>query len=402
MKKLLLLLLFFPLLVFSQVSLHDWNNNDYNKYNYSTFQSLNIIHKEIDLNNIDYELFNASIFYATNIERVKYGRTVFRHSPSLEKAAQGHSKDMVIHNFYSHTSPVSGKRSFSDRLRIVGISNSYSAENIHNDNLSNPTYWTFASALVKDWMDSPGHKGNILNSQLTYLGCGVYVSSSQTSTYGQPWVKSTQNFSSSGGSGITRTNTNTRTNTTKVTYIPTPKKENPYKFLIKIGTSIFSDISKFEEGDNIFDLSGITIDNRLNSVLFGYRKGLSSSNSRFSNSGRDMNRGNIYGLLYNYGVLSDVSYDNLTASDIDFKELHIVYSWKEFFRISYGHGTYLQDEIFSNLLNNNDYKVISSGVNLRFGRITTDFNISLLSDDNFQSVYNRVDIGLGLNLYLIK
>ena len=401
MKKLILFLLCVPCLVYSQLRLHQWNNSYYNKYNYSTFQNLSIIHKEIDLKNIDYELFSAAIFYATNIERVKYGRNVFRHSLSLEKAAQGHSKDMVTHNFYSHTSPVNGKRSMSDRLRIVGISSSYSAENIHNDNLSNPTYWTFASALVKDWMDSPGHKANILNSRLTYLGCGVYVSS-QTSAYGQVWVKSTQNFSSSGGSGVTINNTNIRNNTTRVPYKPTPKKDKPYKFLIKIGTSIYADISRLEEGDNIFDFSGITIDNRLNSVLFGYRKGLSSSNAKFSNSGRDMNRGNIYGLLYNYGTLSGVSYDNLNALDIDFKELHLVYSWQEFFRISYGHGTYMRDEIFSNILSNNDYKIISSGVNLRFGRITTDFNISLLSDDNFQSVYNRFDIGLGLNLYLIK
>ena len=59
-----------------------------------------------------------------------------------------------------------------------------------------------------------------------------------------------------------------------------------------------------------------------------------------------MNSGNIYGLLYNYGTLSGagVSYDNLNALDIDFKELHLVYSWQEFFRISYGHGTYMRDE----------------------------------------------------------
>ena len=81
-----------PCLVYSQLRLHQWNNSYYNKYNYSTFQNLSIIHKEIDLKNIDYELFSAAIFYATNIERVKYGRNVFRHSLSLEKAAQGHSK----------------------------------------------------------------------------------------------------------------------------------------------------------------------------------------------------------------------------------------------------------------------------------------------------------------------
>ena len=55
-------------------------------------------------------------------------------------------------------------------------------------------------------------------------------------------------------------------------YKPTPKKDKPYKFLIKIGTSIYADISRLEEGDNIFDFSGITIDNRLNQFYLGIEK----------------------------------------------------------------------------------------------------------------------------------
>jgi uncharacterized protein YkwD len=373
--------------VFSQVSLHVWNNNYYNKYNYSTFQSLDIIHKEIDFNNIDYPLFNAAIFYCTNIQRVKYNKARYIHSPGLEKAAQGHSKDMVVYNFFSHTSSVTGKRTVKDRVNVYGISDA--AENIALNYGKSTTYWSFALKLVEQWMNSPGHRTNILNEQYKYLGCGVYASSSSDGM-----VKATQNMI--WGSGNTNTTTNTNPNP------PDSKKDKPYKFLIKIGTSIYSDISNFEKGDNIFDLSDITIDNRLHSVLLGYRKGLSSSNDRFSNSGRDMNRGNLYGLLYNYGVLSDVSYDNLNASDLGFKELHLVYSWKEFFRISYGHGTYSEDEIFSSLLENKDYQIIGSGVNLRFGRITTDFNLSFLSLDNFKTTYNRFDVGVGINLYFIR
>ena len=185
--------LLIPLAIFSQVRLHDWNNSYYDKYNYSTFQSLDIIHQEIDKNNIDYQLFNAAIFYCTNIQRVKYGKRPFIHSPALEKAAQGHSEDMVNYNFYSHTSTVRGKRSMSDRLKKVGIVYSYAAENIYDKNEINPTYWSFALSLVQGWMDSKGHRKNILNSNYDYLGCGVYYYQNlEWKNYF--WVRSTQNF----------------------------------------------------------------------------------------------------------------------------------------------------------------------------------------------------------------
>lgn len=401
MKKLLLLLLFVPVITFSQVQLNEWNDSYYSKYNYSTFQSLSVINQKIDVNNIDYALFNAAIFYCTNIQRIRYSRNPFIHSPSLEKAAQDHSKDMVIYNFFSHTSPVIGKRSMSDRLRIVGISNTSSAENIYDNNESEPTYWSFALSLVDGWMDSPGHRDNILNSNLTYLGCGTYYYNNlDLKNTIILRVKSTQNFSSGGGAYATNNNQNAVKR--KGANMPNSINKKPYKFLIKPGASLYSAISKFEEGDNIFNLTDISLDNKLYSILLGYRKVPTSSYNSNSNSGRDRARGDIYGVLFNYGVLSDYSYNNLNASGVYFKEIHVVYSWREFLRLSYGHGTYLQDDIFSNLLSNNDYKVISSGVNLRFGRITTEFNISLLSEDNFQSVYNRIDIGLGLNLYLIK
>ena len=231
-----------PFIGFSQVRLHDWDNNFYNKYNSSTFQSLEIVHQLIDHNNIDYQLFNAAIFYRTNIERINYGGSPFRHSPALEKAAQGHSKDMVTYNFYSHGSPVRGKNSMTDRLNAVGLPKyRSSAENIHNDNLTNPTYWSFASSLVKDWMNSSGHRANILNNKYNYLGCGVYF---DNMLYGDVWVKSTQNFSSIVGTTRETTN-NTNTNTNNTIYytkdIVNKKeiKENTLQENISYGNQMF-------------------------------------------------------------------------------------------------------------------------------------------------------------------
>jgi len=195
MKKNLFLLLFLPTVLFAQENLYEWNNTFYSKHNPSTFQSLEVAHRPIDANNIDYELFNAAIFYCTNIQRIKYGKTPLNHSVLLEKAAQDHSKDMVTHNFFSHTSAVKGKISMTDRLKSVGIEKGHRAENIAISNEINPTYWSFAVTIVNQWMNSPGHKKNILNSKYDYLGCGThYYKNLEWKDYF--WVKSTQNFSS--------------------------------------------------------------------------------------------------------------------------------------------------------------------------------------------------------------
>ena len=176
-----------------------WNNEKYAIHNYKSFQKLEIIHQEIKKNNIDYNLLNAAIFYATNIQRSKYKRDAFIHSNSLEKAAQDHSEDMVKFNFYSHTSKVKDKKNMSNRLNNVGIINAYMAENIFDFFLTYPTYWTLAIGLVDGWMKSKGHKANILNKDLIYLGCGSkYYLNKQWPDYF--YVKSTQNFSSKSGS----------------------------------------------------------------------------------------------------------------------------------------------------------------------------------------------------------
>ena len=189
----IILFLIIPLAIFSQVRLHDWNSSYYDKYNYSTFQSLDVIHQEIDKNNIDYELFNAAIFYCTNRQRVRHRKSPFIHSPALEKAAQGHSEDMFNYDFFSHTSKVRGKRSMADRLKKVGINYSYAAENIAYSNEKTPTYWSFALSIVDAWMGSKGHRKNILNNELHYLGCGAYLYQNLDSKNFFS-VKSTQNF----------------------------------------------------------------------------------------------------------------------------------------------------------------------------------------------------------------
>ena len=194
-NTLFFIFLFLVKINLAQLELHRWSDDSYGKYNSDSFQKLEIVNQKIDVVNIDYPLLNAAIFYSTNLQREKYRKIPFIFSKYLTKAAQEHSEDMVDFKFYSHTSKVRGKKTMSERLKLVGISNAFTAENIFDFFLKSPTYWSLAQGLVNGWMESKGHRANILNKNYEYLGCG------SKNYFNKDWidyfyVKSTQNFSS--------------------------------------------------------------------------------------------------------------------------------------------------------------------------------------------------------------
>ncbi|MDX6739793.1 CAP domain-containing protein [Actinocorallia sp. A-T 12471] len=100
----------------------------------------------------------------TNAERAKAGCPALKANAKLARAAQKHSKDMAVNNYFSHTSQ--DGRSPWDRIKAEGYMDP-GAENIA---AGYPT----AAAVVKGWMDSSGHRANILNCKLKALGVGEY------------------------------------------------------------------------------------------------------------------------------------------------------------------------------------------------------------------------------------
>jgi uncharacterized protein YkwD len=81
----------------------------------------------------------------------------------LCQAAAEHSADMQSHKFFSHESPLPGKRTFQDRAQKVGTT--ASGENIYVGSVS-------ASSAGKTWFLSPGHHKNMLNQQHHRQGLG--------------------------------------------------------------------------------------------------------------------------------------------------------------------------------------------------------------------------------------
>lgn len=106
-----------------------------------------------------------------NVERSRKGLRPLRLNRRLSAAAQGHSRAMARRHFFSHTS-LNGA-SFTDRIRSTGYlrgARSWSiAENIAygSGHLSTPR------AIGRAWMNSPGHRANILSRSYRSIGIGI-------------------------------------------------------------------------------------------------------------------------------------------------------------------------------------------------------------------------------------
>lgn len=173
----------------------------YRSHTFESFERYAPALKAIDMSQIDYPLLHAAVFHETNRVRRRHGLPEFRHSEALERAGKAHSDDMVRLDFFDHTSPVKGKRSLADRLAAVGITHCAMAENIAEtfglayepgkpvyppaqnggyfsytvggEPIPPHTYRSLAQAVVKQWLESEGHRKNILNPNLLFLGVGA-------------------------------------------------------------------------------------------------------------------------------------------------------------------------------------------------------------------------------------
>ncbi|MEV0900538.1 CAP domain-containing protein [Actinoplanes sp. NPDC049802] len=113
----------------------------------------------------------------TNVQRTRHGCAATKVNAQLTTAARGHSAWMARTRQFSHTG--SGGSNFVKRVKAAGYAKP-SSENIA---------WGYrtASAVVDGWMNSPGHRANILNCKSKTVGVGVVYAAN-----GAPYY--TQNF----------------------------------------------------------------------------------------------------------------------------------------------------------------------------------------------------------------
>jgi uncharacterized protein YkwD len=98
-----------------------------------------------------------------NVARTICGLRPLLYDAKLCEAAQGHSQDMATRDFFSHESPLSGKKTFSDRAKLAGTS--ASGENIYKGS-------SVSTEALKAWFVSPGHHKNMFSESARRQGLG--------------------------------------------------------------------------------------------------------------------------------------------------------------------------------------------------------------------------------------
>ncbi|MFJ8354903.1 CAP domain-containing protein [Bacillus paramycoides] len=111
--------------------------------------------------------FEHRVVELTNAERTKQGLPALQIDTELSKVARIKSEDMQKNNYFDHNSPTYG--SPFDMMKKFGISYKSAGENIAQGQRT-------PEEVVQAWMNSAGHRANILNSGFTHIGVG-YVES---------------------------------------------------------------------------------------------------------------------------------------------------------------------------------------------------------------------------------
>ena len=158
----------------------------------------------VSVDNINYQILYREILEDLNIERIKYSKKAFSISRELNKAAILHSEQMNKYHFFSHVNKKNKKfATLLDRVLYVDGNFPFLAENIadivmlnipnnkrisikqegnkilyfdeNGSRINYHTYESLANKVVQSWMNSKGHRKNILNGDYSETGLGAIV-----------------------------------------------------------------------------------------------------------------------------------------------------------------------------------------------------------------------------------
>lgn len=107
--------------------------------------------------------FESEVVRLVNEQRAKNGLSALKEDWQLSRVARIKSQDMKEKNYFSHTSPTYG--SPFQMMKSFGITYRTAAENIARGQRT-------PRDVVNAWMNSSGHRANILNSSFTHIGVG--------------------------------------------------------------------------------------------------------------------------------------------------------------------------------------------------------------------------------------
>ncbi len=122
----------------------------------------------------------AEVIRLVNIERSKKGLQALKADWEISRVARYKSQDMINKKYFSHTSPTYG--SPFKMLETFGIRFSSAGENIAYGQKT-------PAAVMNSWMNSSGHRANILSPSYTHIGVGLAKTSSGVCYWTQMFTK---------------------------------------------------------------------------------------------------------------------------------------------------------------------------------------------------------------------
>ena len=126
------------------------------------------------------QTFEQECIRLINVQRANNGLPALSTNWELCRVARYKSEDMILKNYFSHTSPTYG--SPFTMMQSFGLRFSAAAENIAYGQRT-------AQEVVNAWMNSPGHRANILSRSYTHTGVGVAKKSNGTLYWTQMFMK---------------------------------------------------------------------------------------------------------------------------------------------------------------------------------------------------------------------
>lgn len=131
-----------------------------------------------DINDI--KSVENEVIRLVNIERSKNGLMSLKANWQLSRCARYKSQDMINKNYFSHNSPTYGTP--FDMMKSFGLNYSAAGENIAKGQRS-------AKEVMNAWMNSPGHRSNILSPSYMEIGVGLAKDSAGRSYWTQMFIK---------------------------------------------------------------------------------------------------------------------------------------------------------------------------------------------------------------------
>lgn len=124
--------------------------------------------------------FEEEVARLVNVERAKVGLPALKINWQLSRVARYKSQDMIDKKYFAHQSPTYG--SPFDMIEAFGIRFTAAAENI--------AYGQKTPAdVMKSWMNSPGHRSNILSGNVTQIGVGAAKAANGTYYWTQMFIR---------------------------------------------------------------------------------------------------------------------------------------------------------------------------------------------------------------------